>query len=391
MTREDLYESMNGIDDEILEHSESVKKTGNWKCWRRVAACFLVAGAVALGAWIATSWIYTGMPARDWTTVYNPAQSMLSCEAVEMDDPYAEALTDWELLLVTPRAKASWMHYEGFAVFEEDDLRGVVLRITTTDQEAVVRVSMGPRQLIGFRYMDRESTVSKCGNVTYTLGRSVTGLNVYLQAKAKINGVDFYFEAEGSLAKEEQIKADFETVLECFTTYGIGEPWLSVISPKENPEWFNYDYTLIQGQMDERFGKYTLRELPVDCNKVSVVREKSRYTNSLSVYCDTGNGVLSWIAADYRPEFDDWLTAAADRESYDLSMNGTRDEEPIFELEELTMEVIRARMDCATYSSEADMCSFGVKCGNTVIWIAWYDMDAEKDPAWLYEQLMKIA
>lgn len=390
MTREDLYESMNGIDDEILEHSESARKPISWKKWRPVAACFLAAGVVALGLWIITCWIYTGEPARDWAPVYNPFLSMLGTEDMPMDDPYAENLSALELLLVTPRAKANWMHYDGIAVFEKEDLRGVVLRITTTDPEAVVRVSMGPRQLIGFGYMDIESTVSKCGNVAYTLGRSVTGLSVYLQAKAKINGVDFYFEAEGSLAKEEQITQDFETVLECFTTYGIGEPWLSVIRPKGNPEWFRYDYTLLQGQMDDRFGKYTLKELPVDCGKVGVVRERSKYTDSLSVYCYRGNGVLSWIAADYRPEFDAWLTSATDRESYDLSMNGTMEEEPIFELEELTMEVIRARMDCATYSSEADMC-FGAKCGNTVIWIYWYDMDAEKDPQWLYEQLMKIA
>jgi len=382
MTKEDIHE--------IRKHSESARKSIIRKKWRLVAAFFLAAGAIALVFWIVTCWIYTDVHVRDWEPVYNPAQLMLGPHDMPMDDPYAETLSDWEVLMVTPREKANWMHYEGFGVFEEEDLRGVVLRITTTDPETVVRVSMGPRKLIAFRYMDSESTVSKCGNAIYTLGRSVTGLNVYLQAKAKINGVDFYFEAEGSLAKEAQLTRDFETVLACFTTYGIGEPWLSVIRPKGNPEWFRYDYTLLQGQMDGRFGKYTLRELPVDYNKVSVVRERSKYTDSLSVYCYRGNGVLNWIAADYRPEFDAWLTAAADRESYDLSMNGTMEEEPIFELEELTMEVIRARMDCKVYSPEADM-SFGVKCGNTVIWISWYDMDADKDPQWLYEQLMKIA
>lgn len=333
---------------------------------------------------------------------YNEAMA-LSSSPVKQDicrgPTFTEKLTTAQLRAVVPGRILSWMSWSGTAEYNGD---GTLWRVqlstpsTLPGREIVLTAGSGAVLCCA---LPEEPMVSAVGGQQFTLGRWEGGGVVLLEARAQIGGSHFTFFMEADAEDEPQARADFEEILRCAASYPEGGPDLSVLVPTVIPELILRPMTFQEARRDPDFGSLFLRRLPDGFTEESILRLKNQHTDTLSGLWTRGYAELSWKVSRYTAADAARLVHPSEREKYDLSLYPipraetvpehlqTVVDDPIFDLAELTWDVVQAR--CWEVYDRGDdggmvRLNVTVRLGELLISVRAKGVD----PRWIYDQLL---
>ena len=414
MNENHLLDAISGIDPELLQRSEQKTSSGVWKKVLPLAACLcLIAGPAFLlsrnkvpEAAEPTQFSplltdATIEPGIDWEVSYNTtAQSFHSADRALPLGFFTEKLSDGELQAILPQKQLDWMGITGRAGFTgEGTLVNVVLEITTQDPEAPVTLILGDD--LDCCVIHTDSVLSKCGELEYAVYQYTSDNQMYkLDAYVKIGDMPARFSMYAPEEKLGAAKADFEAVLECFAWYEEGQPDLSKVKADEIPDWFYKDYTWQEAENDPKYGMLWLKARPTGFAEESIRRHKDQHNDYLNGFWSEGMNYFSWRVWDYREEDAQRLTSVADKKNYDLNLypipraESVPEElfqvvnDPIFDIEELTLEAVLCRAYYVDDVGDSNGCrmQFSVKYGDKVVSITAKGVE----PRWLYDQLKAL-
>lgn len=390
MNKEQLFESMNGIDDEILEKSERGKaKTKLWRILVPAAACLclvLIVAAIAVPAREA--------PPRqvEGEVHYNEAESWIAQE--QPYTPFAKSLSEEELKQILPAKTVDWMIFSGTAFFGENrDIYYVDLGITASHGKTGITVYLGTDMT---SMTSDDPMISQYGDVAYIVHEDVitVGNYIHLEAVAKINGETVTFSAYASPETVDQVRQDFENVLACFASYPEGKPDLSAIRLGAEPEWYDFYCTAEEAMADEKFGKYLPELSAKNSDPWDFRLWKNQSGEGLYSFWKTEDGFLEWdiyqAAFSYRTvyvdgAYYDFLTMGLNVQD-GLVLVGAAPELPVCDAEELTLEMVEAEAFYEEFEPNEVRLDFSVKFGDTIIDI----YSAGLEPELVYAQLVAV-
>lgn len=414
MNENHLLDAMSGIDLQLLQRSEETISAGVWKKVLPLAACLcLIVGAVWLWprakAPAATEPTQlhplvapaTTEPGIDWDVSYNvTSQSFYSADRALPLGFFTEKLSDGELQAILPQKQLDWMEITGSAGFTgEGNLVNVVLQITTQDPDAPVTLILGDD--LDCCVVIADEQLSQCGELEYAVYQYTSdNQNYKLDAYVNIGEVPARFSMIVPEEKLDAAKADFEAVLECFAWYESGQPDLTKVKADQIPDWFYKDYTWQEAANDPKFGTLWLQAEPTGFGEESIHRHKDQHNDYLNGFWADGMDYFSWRVWDYQEEDAQRLTSVADKQNYDLNLypipraESVPDElcqvvsDPIFAIEELTLEAVQTRAYYVEEAGDSGGCrmQFSVKYGDKVVSVTAKGVE----PQWLYDQLKAL-
>ncbi len=187
-------------------------------------------------------------------------------------------------------------------------------------------------------------------------------------------------------------------------TGGNTAPDLNGLSPKTDYAYIHQSLTLEEARQNQPFGPWVLRESPEGTETTNLRYDKDAGQDRLSSRFTTADGFLDWEVTWLEDADRRRIVSVEERENDDLSLypprlsdawydavpEETREmlENPIFPIEELTLEAICARVDTAEVNDGDSpvLLGFGVLCGDVLIQVSAKNID----PQWLYDQLMAL-
>lgn len=429
MNREILFQSIGGIDDEILVRSE--RDAARWhRIWKSIlaaTACFcLIAAAAVLvptrfpgkGPTPPVTGVTpahtapehsdpvenTREPQRTWSIHYNDVTAMIDAARLPVPGYFTQELNELELAAVVPGRRAEWMDYSGEAGFDgEGNLVDIRLTIATALPGTDIHITISETPLVCDCILPDEPVTSRCGDVEYTVSQYNMGTaGVLLEADAEINGCSFSFgmTAADDPADLEQAKDAFRQVLECFSYCPEGGPELSSVTAEAIPEWFDRTLSQAEALDDSAFGPYLLKTIPTGFTEESIRRYKDQRSDYLSGLWTKGYDSLHWKVSYFSAGDAARLTRVEDTQNYDLSLYPIPRAEsvpselrmmvdsPIFYADELTLDAVYARAYKINDAGDTDgwRMNFNVKYGDILVSVSAKGVE----PEWVYEQLISL-
>ena len=364
MDKEQLFAAMEGIDETQIEQSEGTmpKKKTLWK-WAALAACV---GIVLCAAYFIFGFGKVEYYDRQWTAIYNEKMEspVSSCQAFPAGY-YREDLSEdqWEEIL--PGKRGSWQVESANAGFLVDGEADRVSLALVTNMEGVSNVYLSIGNVGNPFYMNRKTfEKSKCGDQEFMLVRdelsSGAAWKIRLEGYTRIEDVGLYFSMYCN--DEEHGKAVFQAVMECFTWYD-GEPEIDAVEPSRIPEYRHEKMSYEDALEDPDFGRWILKDLPKDFSPGEILRDIDYYRDELSCSFIDESGRFQryvprfrWCASRFTEDDEDRLVSVSEKEIYDISRYPPprmetvpreiemRVRNPIFRIEELTLEAVRLRV-----------------------------------------------
>ena len=305
MNEEQLYESVNGIDEETLEKSEKAKPSNRWKMIVVLAACFcLVITAVI---WT-VSW-------GDGNFYFNDAVEITSgLHILDLDagirDYVKEPLTEKEINALLPNKRSDWMQFsDTSAVFDEKGrIQSASLRNGDPESANAVYVSFFRRMTgDGLYAADGKAEPSRYRGVEYYVyqWKSKNGSQdiTMLTAVTHIRGVWLRLQAYVPDESLDEAKVHFEQMLKCFGHYGWTKPNIEKLSLGYVPEYIDEELTYEQATQERDFGKYIPETIPEGFSFYSCERKKNSKQNVLNIHWRKDNESTRWEVKYYDPEY----------------------------------------------------------------------------------------
>lgn len=427
MKKEQLFESIGGIDEEILARSEKMvqKKSDFWKILIAAAACF---GVIMAAVFVFPNWFSdeTEKIAEDsiindtqqclekkeeshgtqlaWNIYYNETETIMDSSRKNIPGYFTEELSNLELKAVQPERTEEWMQYSGYGGFDgEGELINVYLDVTTTIPDCSVSVILSGNPINQCGELMEKPISSLCGEVEYQVYQcNISSKCILLEAESKIHDTYLRFTMETASENVDKAKADFKTVLECFAEFQKEEsaPNISIVTAEYIPEWFDQKLTLEEARKEADFGSYMIQEIPAGFTEESIRRYKNQNMNYLSGLWTKGYDSLSWKIYFYDEKDEVRLTSVEEKKNYDLSLypipraesvpENLREivDNPIFEADELTLETVYARAYQVNEVGEDDgwRMEFCVRYEDVIVEVRTKGIE----PTWVYEQLMNL-
>lgn len=407
MDKEQLFAAMEGIDETQIEQSKGTmlkKKT----LWKRAALAACV-GIVLCAAYFIFGFGKVEYYDRQWTAVYNEKMESPFTACISFPPGYyREDLSEdqWEEIL--PGKRGSWQVESANAGFLVNGEADKVSLILVTNMEGVSNVHLSIGNVGNPFYMGSKTfEKSKCGDQEFALVRdelpSSAAWKIKLEGYTRIEDVGLHFSM--SCNDEEYGKAVLQAVMECFTWYD-GEPEMDAVEPSRIPEYRHDKMSYEDALEDPDFGRWILKDLPKDFSPGEIYRDIDYYSDELSCSFRDESGRFQWCVPNFRwcasrftENEEDRLVSVSEKEIYDISRYPPprvetvpreiemRVKNPIFRIEELTLEAVRLRYDEGEINGNPynDMV-FGVLYGDILVEVSTVNME----PEWLYEQLMKL-
>ena len=176
--------------------------------------------------------------------------------------------------------------------------------------------------------------------------------NVVYFATFKLSGVAYYVELGGAEAEKEALKNEVSELIGLLIEGGAAD--LDVLHPVV-PELREERMDLDEAHADADFGAYVPSKVPVGFVFEDAVRFINQEENSLSVNWTKGMGNINWRISLLDDNDKARITYISNKENYDLSLypipraDSVPDDlreivnNPIFLIEELTLDTVRAR------------------------------------------------
>ena len=217
----------------------------------------------------------------------------------------------------------------------------------------------------------------------------------------------FALQAQMSQLAEFSVNEDYGYMLffygEVFRDDASSEtdgPQISIeTEPKQ--EYFPVSMTLSEARSDEVFGAYLPQEVPAGFSEEEILRYTEPGNQSLfAVWC-SGYDEVDWQIRGFTVADRERLTGVDETENYDLSLypipradSVPRElyqivHDPIFEADELTMDVVMARAYKTSDAGDIDgwYMAFSVKYGGILVSVHAKGVE----PEWVYRQLKALA
>lgn len=445
MRGNEFLDKLELVDDKYLEAAEQAtgKKNLSWRKYGTIAACFclLIAGGVGIShMWrektpmppvtegpTATSTVdkrddadvsgsvplvritETACPTEPVIPTdvfhYNEAAAV-AIERIYIPRYFEEELSGQELLAVLPKNEEGLEIY-GKAGFDgEGELLMVNLTVMTGRPCREIAVTMSD---VGYAlscfaawspFGESETVTSQYNGVEYTLYRCSydDGATTALEASMSVGDCRFVFSMDTATEELEQAKEAFEQVLTAFSKYTDGMPDLSAITPEEIPESMDEKISMTEAQAVPVFGEYFLNNVPEGYREENIRRYKDKWNDYLSGLWSKGYSDISWKVHFYTEEDAPQLTKVSETERYDLELypipradsvpvelQGVVDN-PIFTIEDLTLDAVWKRAYNAEDESDEWRMTFSVKYEDILVEVSTEGVT----PEWLYEELKGI-
>ncbi len=412
MKKEDLFESLQGLDEELLEQSEN----SSWKKKRPrmllTAACLVLVVALACVLPMVTN--ATDIPPwNDVEIVYNQCSDFVNSSApafwahklknqlgtqIPLEEEKLRALLSSEFLGDAEMKATSVYTMDG-------ELNYVNIDLCTREGNASswegTKIQIFDVRGLGFNVniskelfdnLERIEWFHYGGSDFVACQNSQEDVTAFYIATWRDDQKFFVVEVETATTNEENAKEQLSKIVWSIANCRAKID-LAIIQEK------NYITNKTLSSMeealkDEDFGAYMLREPPKGYRKLKFKKEFiDSKPQSLSGQWVNYRDELSWQISYYdSAEHESRLTAISERENYDLSLYSEtipaerREilENPIFEAGELTLEAVLAR----TYYEDEFCCmDFSVRYGDILITVH----TKGTDPQWVYEQLKSLA
>lgn len=336
---------------------------------------------------------------------YNEAVAV-AIERIYIPRYFEEELSGQKLLAVLPKNEEGF-DITGKAGFTgEGELLMVNLTVTTGGPRRKIAVTMSDAGYALSCYAawspfgEAETVTSQYNGMEYTLYRCSydDGATTALEANTSVGECRFVFSMDTATEELEQAKEAFEQVLAAFSKYMDGTPDLSAVTPEEIPESMDEKISMTEAQAVPVFGEYFLSNVPEGYREENIRRYKDKWNDYLSGLWSKGYSDISWKVQFYTEEDAPRMTKVSETERYDLALYPIPRAEsvpvelqqvvdnPIFAIEELTLDAIWKRAYKVEDESDEWRMEFSVKYGDILVEVRTQGVE----PEWLYGELKEL-
>ena len=361
----------------------------------------------------------TGMTPGDSFGMDTPAPDVLAWNELDpassrqVDNAwmmYGEPLTSAQLAECLPEIRLEWMECtEGYALYWGwGELAYVQFDIVDRERGWQVKTCIIPEGAVRApdcvfepQPEEKEAYINDLAYRAYRLyygDAEHGGERVWLQAQFEKEGVEYALSIDVPAEDELYASLDLRDVLLCyqgthyvpdFSAYHSGEHVLIDEQP-----------SLTEARSDPDFGAYLPSDVPAGFIEDFIRRYKFDDTADylmVTWYEPQGNGYIDWLASAVTEEALTRLVSPGETEKYDLSLYPvpwassvpqtlrTTVEDPVFRIDELTAEVVAARVHAG--DEGLTMINFSVLYPGDVL-VRVHTKGAE--PEWLLEALKSI-
>lgn len=211
-----------------------------------------------------------------------------------------DPLTEEELKTLFPVDGPEWLQLTGEAVYTTDgQLLWVELVTPLEEKEAEhLRITLGDiDEHNGLFPQHSNCKRSVCGKTEYVvLDKSIEDILLY-QARGLLQDIPINIDLRDYKTdiSAKKLQKSFEQLLIYFSSCPEGSLDLSALTPPEEPEWFDYDYTSEEACSDAELGMYIPEAVSV---YEHADRIKRTYQNSLSVVLELEDTSVDWIIVE---------------------------------------------------------------------------------------------
>lgn len=453
MRKEDLYESIAWLDDDLLLRSEMQKNKqtiSHFGKWAAAAACFCVIAAAGIGvsAFRQGAGQGAGNPNPDdfpgqtsvapggtqpetvqivdveseeiesgnvqaadtqqpqenqtgnWTLVFNTAESYLESDGAlaKGNLMFTEGLTRAESEAAFPKQEGGTDY--GTACFDKSG-KLLCVSLNTEKNGITYRTALYPEggSLSEQCYVfQEEPVISCCNGIEVTAYECLINDEMLLELSFEWSGATVCISTCMDAAKTDMAKEELNCLL---AGYVLAESFdLSQITPDEIPELKDEELTYAQALIDPDFGAYMLQEIPAGFSEGTFNRYKDQNSDYLRGWWYQGMREVSWKVSKLDASARSRMTSVADTVNYDLALypipraDSVPDElreivdNPVFAIEELTLETVQKRAYKVDDSGDVDgyRMNFSVCYGDIVVEVHAKGLEPEQ----VYKMLKDI-
>ncbi len=412
-----LLRSMSGIDESFIEQAAPKRSAAGVSLlrWAKpLAACLLVAVAIALPL------IFDAFPGNPPAEVVLPdspestgftlhfnqlARRPADSARIKLPMMFNQVLTEGEIRAIFPTlhqartvtAAANFFYYDSSLYNIEAQVSsgaGLTTTVLVAQDRVVLDYSLGENAVIS----DVMGTSVTAG-YTADCPNSETGKSmIYLIAEFQLGGMGYYAELAGDASREKEMRQELADLIGLLVSGGTVDS--GILNPSRPEGWRSDRLTLEEARADGTFGRFIPQTIPEGFLFESALRTADQSRNELFVCWLKGMGALRWRISPLGDKGRARLTSVAATENYDLSLYpipwadsvpaGLREivENPIFEIDELTTEVVNRRaLEIPDAGDEpGTRLHFGVLYGDVVV-----EIDSKGVPVEIiYEALLSL-
>lgn len=286
---------------------------------------------------------------------------VISSDKTVIRGHFWDNLTDTELKMIFPNLR-KYRKVTGVANFQSDDSGASLYNIdayTESSEGVKTYVQLAPQEIKHDYVFNTESKTSEVLGTSVMAGYSeiepdVKGVKeIIFFASFKISDVFYYVQIASIESEKEKIKDEITKVIVMLIEEGRIN--LGLINPTTIPELRNDSLSLNEARLDVDFGSYIPKNIPNGFAFEIANRFINQEKNTLFVNWTKGMNYIDWRISNLKENDKKRITSVIDKKNYDLSLYSIpyaesvpkelRDivDNPIFEIDELTLEVIRSR------------------------------------------------
>lgn len=334
---------------------------------------------------------------REWTPIYYKHKHGMFVNYAWPSRSYQEDLNQEQIASILPEKMPEDVTCSGWVRYLDDGTAYMVaLSVVRQDQAVSVYINDTNRMFSCCVSLEPNAEISVCGDLEYRIYHIDAGEKSQgMIAETKIN--DIPVRVTNQTDNFEGEKPYFEAVLQWLSEYGSKELDLSLLKPQA--EHIDESISVNVAMTDPVFGKLMIDTPPLTFFTLEgCSRYKDYYTDNICATWSWYEDRLEWRVSVFTEEDDLRVVSVDKKQYYDLSyysypLYQTVPEEyveiavdPVFEANEVTLDVVRARKYYVPYDDGSELIRFGVKFGDLLLHI-----DATNiDPEWIYEQIVQI-
>jgi hypothetical protein len=412
-----LLRSISGIDESFIEQAALKRSAAGVSLlrWAKpLAACLLVAVAIALplifdafpGSPPAEVVLPDSPESTGFTLHFNQlARRPADSARINLPMMFNQVLTESEIRAIFPAlhqartvtAAANFFYYDS-SLYNIEAQVSSSAGLTTTVLVARDRVVLDYGLGKDVETSDVMGTSVTAG-YTAICPNSETGRStIYLIAEFQLGGMGYYTELVGDASQEKEMRRELAEVVALLVSGGAADS--GILNPSRPEGWRSDRLTLEEACADGTFGRFIPQTIPEEYLFESALRTVDLGRDELFICWMKGMGALRWQISPLGDKGWARLTSVAATKNYDLSLYPTpwadsvpavlREivENPIFQIDELTPEVVNRRaLEIADSGDEpGTRLHFGVLYGDVVVEIDSKGVPVEK----IYQMLLSV-
>jgi hypothetical protein len=294
-----------------------------------------------------------------YTLYFNKADSLATAK-IYIPGHFWRELTDEELKAVLPTLTNTYS-ITATANFQSDESGTSLLNIDAHVVSAAglkTYIQLAPGEVVLDYMFDVETKVSDVLGTPVTAGyfesesNSTRPKNIIYFATFKLSGVSYYMELGGTEVEKEALKNEISELIGILIKAGSAD--LNIFHPVA-PELREDRLNLDEARTDVDFGAYLPAEVPAGFVFEDALRFINQEQDTLMVNWSKGMNYIDWHISSLNDNDKTRITSVGNKKNYDLSLypipraDSVPDElrevvdNPIFLIDELTLDVVQAR------------------------------------------------